>query len=94
MAADLRAADDCRSIESISEMVSHLHTAQREQTKGGDQILQAIEALRELARNQESRLGEFHRSIEVISRTAEALSNLAQTRHRMATQLDGDSDDL
>jgi methyl-accepting chemotaxis protein len=75
-------------------MVSHLHTAQREQTKGGDQILQAIEALRELARNQETRLGEFHRSIEVIARTAEALSTLAQARHRVVLQRDGEDDEI
>src|SRR5204862_523874 len=58
--------------ESISEMVSQLNSAQREQARGGEQILAAVEQLREIARKQESRFSELARVVEQLSNTTEA----------------------
>ena len=46
-------------------MVSQLNTAQREQARGGEQILQAVEQLREITRKQETR---FARAARKASR--------------------------
>jgi hypothetical protein len=59
-------------------MVSHLHAAQREQTKGGDQILQAVESLREIVRSQETRIGELNRMLETMTRLADFLRSVAK----------------
>ena len=48
-------------------MVSQLNTAQREQTRGGEQILQAVEQLRELTRKQEERFGQLAKAMEMLA---------------------------
>jgi hypothetical protein len=52
-------------------MVSQLNTAQREQARGGDQILQAVEQLREISKTQEGRFGDLARTVETLRRNAE-----------------------
>ncbi len=49
-------------------MVSQLNSAQREQARGGDQILQSVEQLRELTRSQETRFGELARTVDGLKR--------------------------
>ena len=47
-------------------MVNQLNTAQREQTRGGEQILQAVEQLRELTRKQEEKFAQLGQALEAL----------------------------
>jgi hypothetical protein len=53
-------------------MVSQLNAAQREQSRGGDQILQAVEQLRELTKAQESRFSSLQRYVDGLKRSVES----------------------
>ena len=72
-------------------MVSQLNTAQREQTRGGEQILQAVEQLRELTRKQEEKFALLGKALDGIrvesspARVARAPSR--GTRRRFARRL-------
>ena len=48
-------------------MVKQLNTAQREQTRGGEQILQAVEQLRELTRKQEEKFAQLGKALQGLS---------------------------
>lgn len=61
------------SIASTNELVSHLNRAQREQTKRGEQVLQAVEAIKTVADQQTRSVQQLEGAIEALRQQAEVL---------------------
>ena len=68
-----------RARSSRSPRWSRTCTPRSAQTKGGDQILQAVESLREIVRTQDNRIGDLARMLDTMSRTSEFLRGMAKT---------------
>ena len=59
--------------ENISEMVSHLNTAQREQTKGAEQVLQAVEQIRQIDEENQRSTQEMDQTVSTLTEQSEML---------------------
>jgi methyl-accepting chemotaxis protein len=54
-------------------MVSHLNRAQKEQAKGSDQVMQAVESIKGVSEGQNRSMQELERAIDVLAKQAEVL---------------------
>jgi len=60
-------------MESISEMVNHLNRAQKDQTKGSESVMGAVEQIRKVAEAQTHAVNELEASIADLAAQAEVL---------------------
>ena len=65
--------DRAALIESISEMVNHLNRAQKEQTKGSEAVLSAMENIKRVADAQHTTMRELEQAIEQLASQSETL---------------------
>lgn len=62
-----------RHIENINEMAAHLNRAQKEQTKGSEQVLKAIETIKTVSETQSRSVKNLEEAIEVLKSQADVL---------------------
>ncbi len=62
-----------QAIETISEMVNHLHRAQKDQMKGSDLVMTAVDQIRGVAEAQTHAVGDLEASIADLAEQAGVL---------------------
>ena len=62
-----------QAIESISEMVQQLNRAQKEQTKGAEQVMLAVENIKEATDAQGTSVKDLENAVDTLAEQAEVL---------------------